>query len=85
MYFPITRKWKLQMLLTIIGMVTRVPFPNTQLTKSDISPMQLAFINATVENGFKEVKDFNAGEQHGVGPYPTNIVDGHRMNTGMKY
>jgi choline dehydrogenase len=47
--------------------------------------MQLAFINATVENGFKEVKDFNAGEQHGFGPYPANIVDGHRMNTGMKY
>ena len=61
------------------------PFPITQLTKSDISPMQLAFINATVENGFKEVKDFNAGEQHGVGPYPMNIVDGHRMNTGMTY
>jgi choline dehydrogenase-like flavoprotein len=38
-----------------------------------------------VENGFKEVKDFNAGEQHGVGPYPMNIVDGHRMNTGMTY
>jgi choline dehydrogenase len=37
-----------------------------------------------VENGFKEVKDFNAG-QHGVGPYPMNIVDGHRMNTGMTY
>ena len=61
------------------------PFPTTQLTKSDISTMQLAFINATVENGFKEVKDFNAGEQHGVGPYPMNIVDGHRMNTGMTY
>ena len=60
------------------------PFLITQLTKSDISPMQLAFINATVGNGFKEVKDFNAG-QHGVGPYPMNIVDGHRMNTGMTY
>ena len=61
------------------------PFLITQLTKSDISPMQLAFINATVENGFKEVKDFNAAEQHGVGPYPMNIVNGHRMNTGMTY
>jgi choline dehydrogenase len=61
------------------------PFPITQLTKSDIGPMQLAFVNATVENGFKEVKDFNAGEQNGVGPYPMNIVDGQRMNTGMTY
>jgi len=61
------------------------PFPITQLTKGDITPMQLAFINAAVENGFKEIDDFNAGEQHGVGPYPMNIVNGQRMNTGMTY
>src|SRR5258706_15274035 len=61
------------------------PFPITQLTKTDITPLQLAFINAAVENGFKEITDFNAGEQHGVGPYPMNIVNGIRMNTGMTY
>ncbi len=61
------------------------PFPITQLTKTDITPLQLAFINAAVENGFKEIDDFNAGEQHGVGPYPMNIVNGKRMNTGMTY
>ncbi len=61
------------------------PFPMTQLSKTDITPMQLAFINATVENGFKEIDDFNAGEQHGVGPYSMNIVNGKRMNTGMTY
>jgi len=61
------------------------PFPITQFTKSDISPLQLAFVNAAVENGFKEIKDFNADEQHGVGPYPMNIVNGIRMNTGMTY
>ena len=61
------------------------PFPITQLTKADVSPLQLAFINAAVENGFKEIADFNAGEQHGVGPYPMNIVNGIRMNTGMTY
>src|SRR5882762_3185227 len=61
------------------------PFPITQLTKADVSPLQLAFINAAVENGFKEITDFNAGEQHGVGPYPMNIVKGIRMNTGMTY
>jgi choline dehydrogenase len=61
------------------------PFPITQLTKADVSPLQLAFINAVVENGFKEITDFNAGEQHGVGPYPMNIVHGIRMNTGMTY
>jgi len=61
------------------------PFPITQLSKKDISPMQLAFINAAVENGFKEIEDFNADDQHGVGPYPMNIVNGRRMNTGMTY
>lgn len=61
------------------------PFPITQLTKADVSPLQLAFIHAAVEKGFKEITDFNAGEQHGVGPYPMNIVNGIRMNTGMTY
>jgi choline dehydrogenase len=61
------------------------PFPITQLNKKDISPMQLAFINAAVENGLKEIDDFNAGEQHGVGPYAMNIVNGKRMNTGITY
>jgi choline dehydrogenase len=61
------------------------PFPITNFTKADVSPLQLAFINAAVENGFNEIKDFNADEQHGVGPYPMNIVNGIRMNTGMTY
>jgi choline dehydrogenase len=61
------------------------PFPITQMTKSDLSPLQLAFLNAGVDNGLKEITDFNAGEQHGVGPYAMNIVKGIRMNTGMTY
>jgi choline dehydrogenase len=61
------------------------PFPITQMTKSDLSPLQLAFLNAGLENGLEEITDFNAGEQHGVGPYSMNIVKGIRMNTGMTY
>jgi len=61
------------------------PFPITQLSKSDLTPMQLAVINAALENGFKEIADFNAGEQHGAGAFAMNIVDGKRMNTGMTY
>ena len=61
------------------------PFPITQFKRSDLSPLQLAFLNAGVENGLKEITDFNAGEQHGVGPYSMNIVNGIRMNTGMTY
>jgi choline dehydrogenase len=61
------------------------PFPITQLSKSDLSPLQLAFMNAGLENGLAEITDFNAGNQHGVGPYSMNIVKGIRMNTGMTY
>ena len=61
------------------------PFPIIQMTKKEITPLQLAFIDAAVENGFREIDDFNAGEQHGVGPYSMNIVNGKRMNTGMTY
>ena len=47
--------------------------------------MQTAFTDDAIDNGFKEIADFNAGEQLGVGPYPMNIVNGKRMNTGMTY
>ena len=29
--------------------------------------------------------DFNGATQHGVGPYPLNVIDGVRVNTGMAY
>ncbi|SFN40691.1 choline dehydrogenase [Chryseobacterium oleae] len=60
-------------------------FPIVQKTKKDISPMQLAFINAAVEGGFEEITDFNADKQKGVGAYPMNIINGIRVNTGMTY
>ena len=61
------------------------PFPITQMTRNDITPLQSAFIDAAVENGFKEITDFNGSNPYGVGPLPMNIVNGKRMNTGMTY
>ena len=61
------------------------PFPIHQFSKAEISPVQQAFVAAAAASGFAEIADFNAGTQHGVGPYPMNILDGHRMNTGMTY
>lgn len=61
------------------------PLPVHQLTKDDVSPMQLAFIDATVANGFKEVSDFDGADANGVGPYPMNVVNGERVNTGIAY
>jgi choline dehydrogenase len=61
------------------------PIPITQLNRSDFSPMQTAFTDDAIDSGLKEIADFNAEEQHGVGAYPMNIVNGKRMNTGMTY
>ncbi|MEN8321209.1 GMC family oxidoreductase [Acinetobacter junii] len=61
------------------------PLPIIQLSKTDITPMQQAFMKATVANGFKEIDDFDGTDANGVGPYPMNIVNGVRVNTGIAY
>ena len=44
-----------------------------------------AFVEASQAAGLPHVADFNGATQHGVGPYPLNVVDGVRINTGMAY
>jgi choline dehydrogenase len=44
-----------------------------------------AFVEASEAIGFMHVSDFNGPTQHGVGPYPLDVVDGVRMNTGIAY
>ncbi|QDW21147.1 GMC family oxidoreductase [Flavobacterium sp. KBS0721] len=61
------------------------PFPVHQLSFDEVSPLQRAFIEASESNGFERIDDFNADKQHGVGPYPMNVLNGERMNTGMTY
>lgn len=61
------------------------PLPVVQLSIEQVSPLQRAFIEATEYNGFKRINDFNSDEQHGVGPYSMNILNGERINTGMAY
>lgn len=61
------------------------PFPIRQRTLEELTPSLRAFIEGTVAAGFDRVEDFNAAEQHGVGPYPLNVVDGIRQNTGIVY
>ncbi|MFJ4194189.1 GMC family oxidoreductase [Pseudomonas sp. NPDC089534] len=61
------------------------PLPVRQLSTADVTPMQKAFIYATVANGYRMVDDFDGAQANGVGPYPMNIVDGVRVNTGMAY
>ena len=61
------------------------PFPARQMTRDDITPMQNAFMDAAIANGFQVIDDFDGRDVNGVGPYPMNIANGVRMNTGMTY
>ncbi|WP_228137182.1 GMC family oxidoreductase, partial [Acinetobacter sp. V2] len=61
------------------------PLPVVQLTQADITPMQDAFMKATIANGYKAIDNFDGADANGVGPYPMNIVNGVRVNTGIAY
>lgn len=61
------------------------PFPIRQRTMEEITPSMRAFVLASEAVGLNRVSDFNGAEQNGVSPYPLNVVDGHRINTGMAY
>ncbi|WP_323123263.1 GMC family oxidoreductase [Burkholderia alba] len=61
------------------------PLPVRQLSRDDITPMQRAFVDAALANGFQAIDDFDGPDAHGVGPYPMNIVNGVRVNTGIAY
>ncbi|MEA2770817.1 MAG: choline dehydrogenase, partial [Acetobacteraceae bacterium] len=61
------------------------PFPIRQRTAGENTPSMRAFVEASEAIGLPHVADFNGATQHGVGPYPLNVVDGVRINTGMAY
>jgi len=61
------------------------PFPIRQRTAEENTPSMRAFVEASVAIGLTRISDFNGAAQHGVGPYPLNVVDGVRINTGMAY
>ena len=61
------------------------PFPIRQTTMAENTPSVQAFVRAAEAVGLSRVDDFNGAEQHGVAPYPLNVVDGRRMNTGITY
>ena len=61
------------------------PLPLRQLTHDDLTPMQQAFVQASAANGLPVIEDFDGDQVNGVGPYPMNITNGVRVNTGMAY
>jgi choline dehydrogenase len=61
------------------------PLPIRQRTAEENTPAMRAFVEASQAVGLPHVSDFNGPTQHGVGPYPLNVVNGVRMNTGIVY
>lgn len=61
------------------------PLPVRQLLRSDITNVQRAFVDATVQVGYSLIDDFDSDDANGVGPYRMNVVNGVRVNTGMAY
>jgi choline dehydrogenase len=61
------------------------PFPIRQTTMEQNTPSMRAFVRAAEAVGLARVSDFNGADQNGVSPYPLNVVDGHRINTGIAY
>ncbi len=60
-------------------------FPIRQVPFKELTPALRAFVDATANEGFNRVEDFNGYEQDGVSPYPLNVLRGVRKNTGMTY
>lgn len=61
------------------------PMPIQRPGPDQLLPVSQAFIEACLRAGFSEDRDKNAPGVEGVGPVPTNTVDGVRMNTAMTY
>jgi choline dehydrogenase len=61
------------------------PLPIRQRTAEENTPSMRAFVDAAQAIGLAHVPDFNGATQYGVGPYPLNVVDGVRINTGIAY
>ena len=61
------------------------PVPIRQRTYDELTPSLRAFIDASANQGFPLIDDFNAEDQNGVGPFPLNLIDEKRQNTAMVY
>lgn len=61
------------------------PLPIHQLSMAELTPSLRGFVDASAALGFARIADFNGAEQHGVSPYPLNVLKGVRQNTGIAY
>lgn len=61
------------------------PIPIRRWPRAEWLPPQQAFFEACREEGFEESADLNAPDSTGVGPLPTNNLDGDRWSTHIGY
>lgn len=61
------------------------PFPIRQRTRGELTPSLRAFIDASAAIGLAKIEDPNGTQQNGVTPYPLNVVNEVRQNTGLIY
>ncbi len=61
------------------------PIPVRRRKREEWPPEVEAFYRACVAEGFPEDQDMNNPESAGVGPAPTNNLDGIRMSTALTY
>ncbi len=61
------------------------PIPVRRWKRSELVPVQAAFLDAAAAAGFAAVRDHNHPGAAGVGPWPMNIRDGVRVSTAIAY
>ncbi|RJQ73845.1 dehydrogenase [Pseudonocardiaceae bacterium YIM PH 21723] len=69
----------------VLPAIERIQLPIHQLSLDEVSPMQRAFVEAALAEGVPATDDFNGPNPQGVAPYPMNVQDGVRVNTGIAY
>lgn len=61
------------------------PIPVTRPRSEQVHGLDVAFWQECTRRGLPELPDLNSGSEAGVGPVPTNSVDGERMDTATTY
>lgn len=61
------------------------PIPISRHPRSELNPVQEAFLEAAIGLGHREVEDHNRPGAVGAGPVPRNVRDGMRMSTAVTY
>ena len=61
------------------------PIPVRRFKKEEWLPFQQAFVQASLNAGYREDEDMNAPDSGGVGPIPMNNPEGVRMSTALTF